>query len=154
MDVLAGLQLGFQNAITLHNIYLCFLGCLWGSMVGVLPGVGPLAGIALLILDSLALTWVAMRAALTAKSPNRASASAVWRVLILPWVIFAAVSVVLGLWASATRQSLGWKPFLHLWLWLGVLTDLAFGLPAWWQLRTRFRELALQRFSAPRAEPE
>lgn len=49
MDVLAGLELGFRNAITLHNIYLCFLGCLWGSMVGVLPGVGPLAGIALLI---------------------------------------------------------------------------------------------------------
>lgn len=49
MDLVGGLQLGFQNAITLHNIYLCFLGCLWGSIVGVLPGVGPLAGIALLI---------------------------------------------------------------------------------------------------------
>ncbi len=40
---------GFQTALSLQNIYLCLVGCLWGSMVGVLPGIGPLAGIALLI---------------------------------------------------------------------------------------------------------
>ena len=49
MDAFVGLYSGFQNALTLHNIYLCFIGCLWGSMVGVLPGIGPLAGITLLI---------------------------------------------------------------------------------------------------------
>ena len=49
MDVLANLIGGFQTALSLQNIYLCFIGCLWGSMVGVLPGIGPLAGIALLI---------------------------------------------------------------------------------------------------------
>jgi putative tricarboxylic transport membrane protein len=40
---------GFRVALSLKNIYLCFIGCLWGTMVGVLPGIGPLAGIALLI---------------------------------------------------------------------------------------------------------
>ncbi len=49
MDVLTNLMGGFQTALSLQNIYLCFVGCLWGSMVGVLPGIGPLAGIALLI---------------------------------------------------------------------------------------------------------
>src|SRR5512147_635306 len=49
MDAFVGLYNGFQNALSLHNLYLCFIGCLWGSMVGVLPGVGPLAGITLLI---------------------------------------------------------------------------------------------------------
>ena len=49
MDVLTNLMGGFQTALSLQNIYLCFIGCLWGSMVGVLPGIGPLAGIALLI---------------------------------------------------------------------------------------------------------
>lgn len=49
MDLFNNLMGGFQTALTLQNIYLCFIGCLWGSMVGVLPGVGPLAGIALLI---------------------------------------------------------------------------------------------------------
>ena len=49
MDVLNNLVLGFQTALTFKNIYLCFIGCLWGTVVGVLPGIGPLAGIALLI---------------------------------------------------------------------------------------------------------
>ena len=49
MDVLSNLILGFQTALTFKNIYLCFIGCLWGTVVGVLPGIGPLAGIALLI---------------------------------------------------------------------------------------------------------
>jgi putative tricarboxylic transport membrane protein len=49
MDVFGGLLAGFQTALTLKNVYLCFIGCLWGTIVGVLPGVGPLAGITLLI---------------------------------------------------------------------------------------------------------
>jgi len=49
MDVLSGLVQGFQIALTFRNVYLCFIGCLWGSVVGVLPGVGPLVGITLLI---------------------------------------------------------------------------------------------------------
>jgi putative tricarboxylic transport membrane protein len=49
MDVVSSLLLGFQTALTLKNVYLCFIGCLWGTIVGVLPGVGPLAGITHLI---------------------------------------------------------------------------------------------------------
>ncbi len=49
MDALGFLANGFQTALSLHNIYLCFIGCLWGSVVGVLPGIGPLAGISLVI---------------------------------------------------------------------------------------------------------
>ena len=49
MDVFGNLLAGFQTALSLHNIYLCFIGCLFGTMVGVLPGIGPLAGIYLLI---------------------------------------------------------------------------------------------------------
>ena len=49
MDIFGNLLTGFQTALSLHNIYLCFIGCLFGTMVGVLPGIGPLAGISLLI---------------------------------------------------------------------------------------------------------
>jgi putative tricarboxylic transport membrane protein len=49
MDVLNGLYGGFQTALTLHNVYLCFIGCLWGTVVGVMPGIGPLAGLTLLV---------------------------------------------------------------------------------------------------------
>jgi putative tricarboxylic transport membrane protein len=49
MDAINNMILGFQTALSLTNIYLCFMGCLWGTLVGVLPGIGPLAGIAILI---------------------------------------------------------------------------------------------------------
>jgi putative tricarboxylic transport membrane protein len=49
METLGNLYTGFATALTLQNVYLCFIGCLWGTMVGVLPGLGPLAGITLLI---------------------------------------------------------------------------------------------------------
>jgi putative tricarboxylic transport membrane protein len=49
VDVLTNLLGGFQVALTFRNIYLCFIGCVWGTVVGVLPGIGPLAGITLLI---------------------------------------------------------------------------------------------------------
>ncbi|RAI26049.1 hypothetical protein CH338_30980, partial [Rhodoplanes elegans] len=40
---------GFAVAFTGRNLLLCFVGCLWGTAVGVLPGLGPLAGMALLL---------------------------------------------------------------------------------------------------------
>jgi len=49
MDILSNLYNGFLTALSLYNIYLCFIGCLWGTAVGILPGIGPLAGIAILI---------------------------------------------------------------------------------------------------------
>src|SRR5512136_2017373 len=49
MDVLNNLYNGFHTVLSYHYIYLCFIGCLWGSIVGVLPGIGPMAGITLLI---------------------------------------------------------------------------------------------------------
>jgi hypothetical protein len=109
------------------------------------------AGIVLLVLDITAVSWVALLAALTARSQNRATVSTILRVLALPWVIFAGVTVIAKLWTG--REGPGWEFFLYLWFGLGVLADLAFGLPAWWQLRTRFRELALQRFSGSSSKP-
>src|SRR5512136_772422 len=49
MEVLSNLFNGFHTALTFQNIYLCFIGCLWGTVVGVLPGIGPVAGLTLLI---------------------------------------------------------------------------------------------------------
>jgi len=40
---------GFAVALTPHNLLYCFIGCLWGTVVGVLPGLGPLAGLTLLL---------------------------------------------------------------------------------------------------------
>jgi putative tricarboxylic transport membrane protein len=43
------LLLGFATVFTPTNLMYSFMGCLIGTMVGVLPGVGPLAGISMLL---------------------------------------------------------------------------------------------------------
>ena len=48
-DFVSNLSLGFGVALTPLNLGLAFLGCLVGTLVGVLPGVGPIATIAMLL---------------------------------------------------------------------------------------------------------
>ena len=49
METLQQLMMGFQIAITPINLLLCFLGALAGTIIGALPGIGPSAGIAILL---------------------------------------------------------------------------------------------------------
>jgi putative tricarboxylic transport membrane protein len=48
-DILGNLGMGFGVALTLQNLALCFFGCLVGTMIGVLPGIGPLSTMAMLL---------------------------------------------------------------------------------------------------------
>ncbi|OYU50618.1 MAG: transporter [Rhizobiales bacterium PAR1] len=49
MQSLSFLMDGLWVALQPKNLLFCFIGCFWGSIVGVLPGLGPLAGMALLL---------------------------------------------------------------------------------------------------------
>jgi len=49
MDLMNNLLLGFQTALTLQNLAYGFMGCLLGTLIGVLPGLGPVATIAMLL---------------------------------------------------------------------------------------------------------
>src|SRR5690242_4112871 len=49
MDLLHNLALGFQTALTLTNLLYAFFGCVLGTLIGVLPGIGPVATIAMLL---------------------------------------------------------------------------------------------------------
>jgi putative tricarboxylic transport membrane protein len=49
MDVLNSLYLGFQVALTPVNLLFCFVGVIIGTLVGVLPGIGPVGAMALLL---------------------------------------------------------------------------------------------------------
>ena len=49
MDVLNNLYMGFGVAMTLTNLGYCFIGVLLGTLIGVLPGVGPLVTISMLL---------------------------------------------------------------------------------------------------------
>ena len=59
MELLDNLALGFSTAFTLQNLLYCFIGCLLGTMIGVLPGLGPIATIAMLLPATYALPPVA-----------------------------------------------------------------------------------------------
>src|SRR5262245_3563031 len=49
MEFLAHLAIGFHTAATLTNLLYCFLGVFLGTAIGVLPGLGPTATIAMLL---------------------------------------------------------------------------------------------------------
>jgi putative tricarboxylic transport membrane protein len=49
VEVFSNIALGFSVALTLQNIAYCFIGVLLGTIVGVLPGIGPVTTVAMLL---------------------------------------------------------------------------------------------------------
>src|SRR5499426_250324 len=49
MDLLNNLALGFSVALTPANVGFAFIGAMVGTLIGVLPGIGPIATIAMLL---------------------------------------------------------------------------------------------------------
>jgi TctA family transporter len=48
-DVLSNIAMGFGIALTWQNIGLCLFGCIIGTAIGVLPGIGPLTTMAMIL---------------------------------------------------------------------------------------------------------
>jgi putative tricarboxylic transport membrane protein len=59
MDLLNNLALGFGVAFTAQNLLYAFIGCILGTLIGVLPGIGPVATIAMLLPATYALPPIA-----------------------------------------------------------------------------------------------
>ena len=49
MDLLSNLALGFATAASPENLFFCLIGVLLGTLIGVLPGIGATATIAMLL---------------------------------------------------------------------------------------------------------
>ncbi|MEM9577815.1 MAG: tripartite tricarboxylate transporter permease [Pseudomonadota bacterium] len=49
MDLLSGLALGLTTAVSIEGLLFCFVGVTVGMFIGVLPGIGPLAAVAMLL---------------------------------------------------------------------------------------------------------
>ena len=49
MELFNNLIFGFSVALTWQNLWFCFIGVFLGTLIGVLPGIGPLATIAMLL---------------------------------------------------------------------------------------------------------
>ncbi len=58
MELLGGLGIGFQTAVTFINLVYCLIGVFIGTVIGVLPGLGPAATVAMLMPASFALSPV------------------------------------------------------------------------------------------------
>jgi TctA family transporter len=55
MELLNNLALGFATALSLQNLMYAFFGVLIGTLIGVLPGIGPVATLAMLLPTTYAL---------------------------------------------------------------------------------------------------
>ncbi len=49
MELFSNLAIGFGTAVTGINLLYCFIGVVLGTLIGVLPGIGPVATIAMLL---------------------------------------------------------------------------------------------------------
>jgi len=49
VEILQHLVTGFEIALSLKNLLFCFMGVTLGTLIGVLPGIGPVTGVAILI---------------------------------------------------------------------------------------------------------
>jgi putative tricarboxylic transport membrane protein len=49
MNLTSGIILGFQVALQPINLLYCFMGCCVGTLIGVLPGIGPVGAMSILL---------------------------------------------------------------------------------------------------------
>lgn len=49
MDAINNLIFGFETALTLTNLFYCFIGVFLGMLIGVLPGIGSIAAVSMLL---------------------------------------------------------------------------------------------------------
>jgi putative tricarboxylic transport membrane protein len=47
--MIENLSIGFDVVFTTHNLFFIFLGCLLGTLVGIIPGIGPTASISIIL---------------------------------------------------------------------------------------------------------
>ncbi|HZG86122.1 tripartite tricarboxylate transporter permease [Paenibacillus sp.] len=80
MNTFQFLMQGFAEALQWHNLVFAFVGVLIGTAVGVLPGIGPMSGVALLIPVTASLT--------AGQDPESAAASAI---ILLAGVYYGAM---------------------------------------------------------------
>lgn len=106
-----------------------------------------IGGMIMLVMDLVALYWVGMWQAVTAKNPNRAASGGVARILILPPVLWALIILVAMLNSMNGGDTPSGKFFIGLWFGLSIAIDLLFSFRARRKLLTEFRLAAAQRYT-------
>ena len=97
-----------------------------------------IAAMVMLLADGLAIGWVGMWRAMVEKKRRTASGETIFRILVLPWVIWFLLMTF-----GAISGGIGSEVVpIILWFILGIGTDLVFGAIARENLLTRFRAQA------------
>lgn len=106
-----------------------------------------LAGMGMLVADAVAIPWVGMWMAVTAKRANRAAGATLARILFLPWALFIGGLILLATPLVMSRlRPPSEKVTIAVWFLIGVANDLVFGIWAYLKLHENFRRLSTQRF--------
>jgi ABC-2 type transporter len=98
--------------------------------------------------DAYALSWTGMWIGLTAKRPNRATSGTIARVLLLPWGIFAATTILMAFAQMWRRWADRVELYIGLWLAIGIAIDGFFALRSHSRLLNTLRVVATRRFAA------
>lgn len=108
-----------------------------------------IAAMIVAVTDAVALFWVSLWLGLTARNPKLALSGTVIRILVVPWILFAAFATFIGIASSGTGFGNGEAAaatMLVFWTLICLGVDLFFGLMARHGFMSQFRERAAQRF--------
>ena len=47
--MIEGILIGLKTALTFQNLFMVMIGCFFGTIIGMLPGLGPMTAIALML---------------------------------------------------------------------------------------------------------
>lgn len=114
-------------------------------------------GMAVFVFDLCALSWLGMWLGMTNQKVNRAASGSIARIMFLPWLAFGLTFAIGGVLALSPvirkifNINLPDYFFTLYWLVLAVVNNVVWIVFARKKLRARFREIATQRFDAPRS---
>ena len=103
------------------------------------------AGMAIFVVDLWALGWVSMWFGLTSRRVNQASSSAVFFVMVLPWVLFGLLTTFLSWFLWLGNISISGE--IATFGWFGISVGIAIMAVGWakGRLRTRLRAVATEK---------
>ena len=109
-----------------------------------------LAGMAMLLWDLFALSWVSPWMGLKSAKPSRASQAALMQICVLPWMMFGGGMAMLSILEEITHRGLRvdhWSPgiFIAIWFVISGACNLLFSGWARRRLLRDFREVATRR---------
>jgi ABC-type Na+ efflux pump permease subunit len=134
ISLMVALLLMFATLHTAHGQEQKVYMCLW------------VGGIFCFFLDIIALFYVATWQAISGKNPQRFSSAAVARIIGIPFVVYACLTLLRSLATLVDRTEPSWQFFVGWWFLIAVVVDLIFIFRTRGKLEQEFRVRAAQQY--------